>query len=62
MKKSTELTYRKAKHDDIIPIAKLVTNLLGTCNLNLNKSILENNIASISKDINIIMFVYITMK
>ena len=52
MKKSTELTYRKAKHDDIIPIAKLVTNLLGTCNLNLNKSILENNIASISKDIN----------
>lgn len=52
MKKSMEFTYRKAEYYDIIDIAKLVTDLLGTCNLNLNKSILENNIDSISKDIN----------
>lgn len=52
MKESMEFTYRKAEYYDIIDIAKLVTDLLGTCNLNLNKSILENNIDSISKDIN----------
>ncbi len=52
MKKYMKFTYRKAKNDDIIDIAKLVTDLLGTCNLNLNKSILENNVDSITKDIN----------
>lgn len=44
--------YRKAKEEDIIYIANLVTDLLGTCNLDLNKSIINNNIDEISATIN----------
>lgn len=44
--------YRKAKEEDIIYIVNLVTDLLGTCNLNSNKSIIDNNIDEISATIN----------
>ena len=46
------MKYRKATYGDIIHIAYLVTELLGTCNIESKKSILESNIEEISKDIN----------
>lgn len=46
------IKYRKALESDIKDVAKLVTELLGTCNLNKDKSILDNNIDEISRDIN----------
>lgn len=46
-----EITYRKANKNDINAIANLVTNLIGTCNLNNKKSIGENNIEEISDTI-----------
>ena len=45
------LKYRKSRITDINNIATLVTNLLGTCNLNNHESIMDNNIESISKTI-----------
>lgn len=39
--------YRKALEKDIGPIADLVTKLLGTCNLDVNQSINDNNLAEI---------------
>ncbi len=46
------MKYRKAISDDIHYIAQLVTDLLGTCNIESEKPILESNIEEISKDIN----------
>ena len=46
------MNYRKATFKDINSIASLVTNLLGTCNLESNKTILESNIEDVSKSIN----------
>ena len=46
------MKYRKAIGDDINYIAQLVTDLLGTCNIDSGKPILESNIEEISKDIN----------
>lgn len=46
------LVYRKALTRDINQIARLVCDLLGTCNLNDNSSILENNISEIAESIN----------
>ena len=46
------MKYRKAIYNDIVHIAYLVTELLGTCNIESKKSILESNIEEISKDIN----------
>lgn len=46
------MKYRKAISDDINYIAQLVTDLLGSCNVQSEKSILESNIEDISKDIN----------
>ena len=43
------MNYRKATYKDINSISSLVTNLLGTCNLESDKSILESNIEEISK-------------
>ena len=43
------MKYRKAKYDDIKYIAYLVTELLGSCNIESEKSILESNIEEISK-------------
>lgn len=45
------MNYRKAMVKDIKDISYLVTNLLGTCNINSSKSILESNIEEISKTI-----------
>lgn len=47
-----DLGYRKATKDDILSIANIITALLGTCNLNGNKSATDNNIQEISKTIN----------
>ncbi len=44
--------YRKATFNDINDIANLVTDLLGTCNIKSESSILESNIEEITKDIN----------
>lgn len=46
------LYYRKACNRDISDIALLVTNLLGTCNLNYDKTPYENNIEEITSQIN----------
>ena len=46
------MKYRKAKKEDICYIAQLVRDLLGSCNIESKKSILESNIEEISKDIN----------
>ena len=46
------MNYRKATFKDINSISSLVTNLLGTCNLKSNKTILESNIEDVSKSIN----------
>lgn len=46
------MKYRKAISNDINYIANLVTDLLGTCNIESEKPILESNIEEISKDIN----------
>ena len=46
------MKYRKAISNDINYIAQLVTDLLGTCNIESKKPILESNIEEISKDIN----------
>lgn len=46
-----DVLFRKAEKKDIVQIAMLVTNLLGTCNLDTNKSILDNNIKEISDEI-----------
>ncbi len=46
------MKYRKAISNDINYIAQLVTDLLGTCNIESEKPILESNIEEISKDIN----------
>lgn len=45
------MNYRKATFKDINYIAHLVTDLLGTCNIESNKSILESNIEEISENI-----------
>lgn len=50
--KMKQLLYRKANKNDINQIADLVTKLIGTCNLNPKKSIMDNNIDEISKTIN----------
>lgn len=49
--KEDNIEYRKAQYKDVYGIAQLVSNLLGTCSLNLNKSIIDNNIDEISKTI-----------
>lgn len=41
------MKYRKAISNDINYIAQLVTDLLGTCNIESKKSILESNIEEI---------------
>ena len=46
------MNYRKATFKDISSISSLITNLLGTCNLESNKTILESNIEEVSKSIN----------
>ena len=46
------MKYRKAKYDDIKYIAYLVTELLGSCNIESEKSILESNIEEISENFN----------
>lgn len=46
------MKYRKAISNDINYIAQLVTDLLGTCNIESKKPILESNIEEIFKDIN----------
>lgn len=46
------MKFRKAIINDVNYIARLVTDLLGTCNIKNEKSILESNIEEISKDIN----------
>ena len=46
------MEYRKATCDDINHIAHLVTELLGTCDIQSEKTILESNIEDISNDIN----------
>lgn len=43
--------YRKATKNDISSIASLVADLIGTCNLDNSKSILENNIYEITSTI-----------
>lgn len=45
------MNYRKAIYKDIKHISKLVTDLLGTCNIGSGKSILESNMEEISKTI-----------
>lgn len=45
------MNYRKAIYKDIEDISNLVTDLLGTCNLSSNKSVLESNIEEISQTI-----------
>lgn len=45
--KEDNIEYRKAQYKDVYGIAQLVSNLLGTCSLNLNKSIIDNNIDEI---------------
>ena len=45
------MKYRKAISNDINYIAQLVTDLLGTCNIESEKPILESNIEEISKTI-----------
>ena len=46
------MKYRKAVSDDVYEIAKLVTDLLGSCNIESEKAILESNVEEITKDIN----------
>ena len=52
------MLYRKANIDDLDSIVNLVTNLLGTCNIDNNKSkknqseIIDKNRNEIKKDIN----------
>ena len=46
------MKYRKAMVNDIASMARLVTNLLGTCNIKSKKTIYESNIEEITKDIN----------
>lgn len=46
-----KLIYRKAEEKDIKQVANLVTNLLGTCNLDNNHSIMDNNISEIRETI-----------
>lgn len=45
------MNYRKATREDIDSIASLITDLLGTCTLDTNKSINETNIKQVSKSI-----------
>ncbi len=45
------MNYRKAMKCDVEGISKLVTDLIGTCNINSSKTILESNIEEITKDI-----------
>lgn len=46
-----KIIYRKATINDTIEIASLVAKLIGTCNLDKTKSILDNNIDEISTSI-----------
>lgn len=46
------MKYRKAVSDDVYEIAKLVTDLLGSSNIESEKAILESNVEEITKDIN----------
>ena len=46
-----DLLYRKAEIKDVEQIAKLVSGTIGTCNLQKNHSIIENNIAEITDSI-----------
>ena len=47
------MNYRKAMFSDIDDISYLVSNLLGTCNINVSKiDILNNSKKEIIKDIN----------
>ena len=49
--KNQNLLYRKADIKDVEQIAKLVSSTIGTCNLQKNHSITENNIVEITDSI-----------